>query len=110
MAPPTASPPGWFVPLNPTVVFPLPIARRQIDATQLDTLKTRLELLPLIVKKSGPGPRMLTPLLIGNSPLRRTIGPIRPLEKRTVPPPPMAALSTTACRRDPAPLSSVDQT
>ena len=73
------------------------------------TSNTRLAPEPLIASTPGPGPRIVTFLLMNNSPLVNAMVPETMLEKIIVFVP-VALLSRIACRSEPAPLSFAART
>src|SRR4030095_4552035 len=96
-------------PLDP-VARPLIMLNPLIVATAFVIRKTRLALLPLTASTSGPGPTIVTSLLITNSPPVSTIVPLTLFENTIVLLPPRALLLFTACRSDPAPASALLKT
>src|SRR6266446_5088950 len=91
----------------PTAPAALPLAIVRLAITTLEacrTWNTRLAWLPLTASMLAPGPRIVTPFVMSNSPLVNTIVPVT-LGQKVIASPSLAL--ATAARKEPGPLSNV---
>ena len=93
-------PPPWCSALPPVIVRLLMVAFALTE-------KTRDALLPLTVTTPAPGPWRSTESVMSSSPEVSVMVPVTPEANWMMLAPRLALESTIACRREPAPLSSV---